>query len=169
MAWTPRFPNMDFGEPILGNLERIFKRDQVEALTWANGNVAMTAFERVLQCERVSDKFPSLAIFPIADNPTISEEEVFVDQELRVSVEIACSSTKPNELAKELMKRVKAVRQMVLTADEDDLLLDVGIPHSHLTLELGRAVYEQVREHETQKGRYYRSAFVTFTFKFNQA
>lgn len=169
MAWTPRFPNMDFGLPILDNLERIFKRDQVEALTWANGGTAMASFERVLQCERVSDKYPSLAIFPIADNPTLSEEEVFVDQELRVSVEIACSSTKPNDLARELMKRVNAVRQMVLTADEDDLLLDVGTPHGPVELQLGRAVYEQVREHETKKGLYYRSAFVTFTFKFNQA
>lgn len=169
MPWTPRFPNMDFGEPILDNLERIFKRDQVEALTWANGNVALTPFERILQCERVSDKFPSLAIFPVADNPTLSEDAVFIDQELRCSVEIACSSTKPNELARELMKRVNAVRQMVLTADEDDLLLNVGIPHGPLELQLGRAVYEQVREHETKKGLYYRSAFVTFTFKFNQA
>lgn len=169
MPWTPRFPNMDFGEPVLANLERIFKRDQIEALTWANGNVAMTAFERILQCERVSDKFPSLAVFPVADAPKLNEEVLFIDQELRVSVEIAVSSTKPNELALELLKRVKAVRQMVLTADEDDLLLNVGTPHGGLELEIGRAVYEQVREHETKKGQYYRSAFCTFTFKFTQA
>lgn len=169
MPWVARFPNMDFGEPVIANLERIFKRDQVEALNWANGGLAMTSFERIIQCERVSDKFPSLAIFPVADTPSLSEEAAFVDQELRVSIEVAVTGTKPGELTLDLLKRINAVRQMVLSADEDDLMLNVGLPHGGLELELGRAFYEQIREHETKKGQYYRSAFCTFIFKFRQA
>lgn len=168
-AWEPAFPEMDFGEPIIANLLKIFARDQAPALRWANEGADLVPFVRMLQCERVSEKFPSLAIFPTDDSPTLGEEDYFIDQVFSVMVEVALNSTKPNELALELFRRVKAIRMMVITAHQKDQLMEgVGGDPDNAELVLGRAVYEQVRQHETKKDQYYRSAFVPFTFKFKQ-
>ncbi|HMV87930.1 MAG TPA: hypothetical protein PLD20_24395 [Blastocatellia bacterium] len=168
MAWTPIFSTVDFGVPIIGNLQRIIERDQVEALRWANGGTEMTAFARILLSERVAQKFPSLAIFPRGDAATVGDDEQSVTQELELLFEIAVSGGKPNDLTIELMRRVTALRMIVLTATEADVMQGVGVPNSGLIVELGQTFYEQLREHETQNGLYYRSAYCLMTFKFHQ-
>lgn len=168
MAWTPVFEIVDFGLPIIGNLQRIIERDQAEALRWANGGTDLTPFARVLLCERIAQKFPSLAIFPRGDAPVIGDDEQSIIQEMELLFEISLNSTKPNDMTLELMTRVRALRMILLTATAADVMLNVGAPNSGLTMELGQAFYEQLREHETQNGLYYRSAYCLATFNFHQ-
>ena len=167
-------PDVDFGLPLLDNLKTIIEQDQAAALAWAAAKLPVVAslenFARVLKCERVSNRFPSLAIFPVGDAPELGEEAESVDNSVVFGFEIAITSRKPDALTEELRKRVAAVRQIVLTASQKyQTDLTVGIESAtFIEVKLGPAQFEQVREFEDDAGLYYRSAFLTITFRYLQ-
>jgi hypothetical protein len=171
MPWTPLLPDVDFGLPLLDNVKTVIERDQTAALAWAAAKTPAVAsladFARVLKCERVSKQFPSLAIFPVGDAPELGEEGASVDQHIIFGFEVAVTNRKPESLAEDLRKRVAAVRMIVLSASMADLMSDIESA-ARLTIELGPAQFEQVREHEEFAGLYYRSAFFTITFRYVQ-
>ena len=171
MPWTPLLPNIDFGLPLLENLKAVIERDQAEALAWVAAKVPTVAelpiFKRVLKCERVSKEYPHLAIYPVSDAPDFGDEGASFDQPCVFGFDVAISSRKPEELVEELRKRVAAVRMMVLSASMADLMAGVQNA-SNLIVEFGPAQFEQVREHETDAGLYFRSAVFTITLRYVQ-
>jgi hypothetical protein len=167
MPWTPILPNADFGLPLISNLKAIVERDQTEALAWAAAKAPVIStladFARVLECERISNKFPSLAIYPVSDAPDFEDG---ITQVSVIGFEVEVTGRKPEELARELQKRVAAVRMMAVSAPND---LIVGMLNtSKIIYSFGAAQFEQVRESQTDTGLYYRSAVFTITFRFVQ-
>ncbi|MGE0131875.1 MAG: hypothetical protein AB7U82_27645 [Blastocatellales bacterium] len=170
MAWTPALPDVDFGLPLLENLVTVIERDQAEALAWAAAKppvvASLASFARVLKCERVSRQFPSLAVYPVTDAPDFGDDGASVDSPCVFGFEVAVTGTKPEELAEELRKRVAAVRMMAISSPADLVAGIVSV--SKLIIEFGAAQFEQVREHETTAGLYYRSATFTITLRYIQ-
>lgn len=167
MPWTPAYPDINFGLPLIDNIVAVIERDQAEALAWANDDTAMTSFVRIHKCERVSNKFPSLAIIPLSDEIDFVNDGILQDYEF--AFEIANTSTEPGALTEDLRKRVAAVRQMILAASAEELTADIAAnTRSPLIKTFGKALYEQVRESDEQAGRYYRSVFLTITFRYLQ-
>jgi hypothetical protein len=168
MAWTPAIPYADFGLPLIPNLKAIIEANQAAALAWAASLSpavsSLANFERVLECERVSKKFPSVAIYPAGDAPNYEDA---VDITSVIGFEVAVTNRDPELLARELGKRVAAVR-MLAVSSPSDLASGIGGSISRVIFTFGNAQFEQVREFKTEAGLYYRSAVFPITFRFIQ-
>ncbi|MGE0131876.1 MAG: hypothetical protein AB7U82_27650 [Blastocatellales bacterium] len=95
-----------------------------------------------------------------------NDDGASVDSPCVFGFEVAVTGTKPEELAEELRKRVAAVRMMAISSPADLVAGIVSV--SKLIIEFGAAQFEQVREHETTAGLYYRSATFTITLRYIQ-
>lgn len=169
MSWLPRYPNWHFGIPLGENLKAVFLQHQTDALAWAQtvsgGTGTLTDFARILVCDRVSEEFPFLGIYPVTDQPSYEDALEHSDQ---IGFEIECNGSKPEALAREVKARVAAVRQMVLTASGDELFVNfAGI--SKAIIELGPAIYDPVEVRDaTRNGQYYQVASFTINFRYVQ-
>mgnify|MGYP001617845465 CR=1 FL=1 len=73
MSWSPALPNLTFGTRVMTNLHGYFKTNADDAVTWANGNVAMTPYVRVEKNTRISKEHPSLAIVEARNQPALDD------------------------------------------------------------------------------------------------
>lgn len=161
---------MVLGLPLGKNMADAITRDGDAATTWANGGPGLAPYQRVLLCERVSTRFPYVAVFPQHVQVTPTVEPGYSEVVCDTFVECVCSGQNPEELTIELQTRMVALFQLLLSMNESDLMK--GIDYASYTLPLraarAEAFYGEIFTDRTEQGLYYRSAYWVYTIAYQQ-
>ncbi len=169
MPWTPINPNLKFGLEVLDNVHGYFQTNADEAVTWANGGIALDPYQRILKQARVSTEYPSLAIVEARQLPDIGEELASYSLTQEFLIETIVAGRAPAALLTELRKRVAANWQLVLSIPADVWLAGMLGTLSTPIIELNQAVYSGVRDPKTSGALYSQTALQSFTISYTQA
>src|ERR1043165_3488210 len=122
MTWQARYPNARFAQPLLDNLLAILKRDEANALAWANrdaNNVPqpMTAYNFYGQARRVNTQPPGLMLVLRRSNVKESEDGAALYEEHIIDILIENTDTASiDDLAKDVEKRCVAADMIIRSA-----------------------------------------------------
>jgi hypothetical protein len=164
MAWTPRFPTVTFGLPLIDNLKRIIERDSPEALNWVHQGET-EPFARVLKAERISKSFPYIALFPRNLNVPLGEHDQPELQQKQVLFEVANVGSDPEALKADIEERLAALLHIVTTASLDDMLLGIS-NRPEVGMGIGEIAWEELRTVDMAKGKYLQVVWGVWTFQY---
>lgn len=169
MSWSPSFPNLKFGLSVIDGVHAYLETNASEAVQWANGDVAMDAYKRVLKNTRISREFPSLAIVEARHQPVLLEEGAGYDMVQEFLIETIVAGRAPAQLLTELRVRVVANWQMILTIPEATWLTGLAGTFTKPVIELNQAVFSGTRDPKTSGGLYEQTALQSFSLSYTQA
>ena len=168
MSWSPKNPNLRYGVEVLGNLHTYVKTNADAAVTWANGNTAMTPYKRISRNARVSEQAPSLAVLMASQEPKFNEEFGGTDLTQEFLIETTVGATAPEGLMNDLNIRVAANWKLIETMTPEDWLAGMAGTLGGLVVELNQAVFAGHREPKTANGLYLQTALQSFTITYQQ-
>lgn len=168
MSWSPVRPDLRFGTQILTNLHTYLKANADAAVTWANGNVALTPYARIETNTRISKEHPSLAVVEARNQPTWDDSSYATAISQEFLIETIVSGTAPGKLLEELRIRVVANWQLIISITEAELMAGMAGSFTQPVVELNSAVFSGVRKPETSGGLYEQTALQSFTVSYTQ-
>jgi hypothetical protein len=170
MAWQALYPEMVLGLPLGKNMADAILRDGDAATTWANQGKALVPYQRVLLCERVSTRFPYVAVFPQHVQVVPTVEPGYSSVVCDTFIEVVASGQKPEDLTVEIQTRMVGLFQLLLSMDESELM--AGIDYASYTTPLrgsrAEAFYGEIFTDRTEAGVYYHSAYWIYTISYEQ-
>lgn len=120
MAWTPKF-DAQFIEPLIDSLITVIKRDEFDALNWANGGADLPVFAMHQRARRVEMKYPFLAVLAVQSKIDQSEDDGKLTEHHEIVIEVALTGTDPNALSGLLFKYVRALDSIIRNMSFADL------------------------------------------------
>lgn len=168
MPWTPARPQLTFGTQIITNLHDYLKANADEAVTWANNSVALTPYARISKNTRISRDHPSLAIVEARNSPTLDDSSYALENVHEFLIETVVTGSAPEQLMAELIVRVAANWQLLLTISDAQLSAGMTGVVTPLVIELNQAVFSGWRKPETSGGLYEQTALQSFSVAYTQ-
>lgn len=126
MPWTPRFTNARMLGQLIENAIAIVGRDQVEALAWATGAVALPEWAEIHRARRSDIRFPFLAIGGRDALMTPLNEGAAISGTYEIVFEFADNDPDPEVLAQRMSGYYLALAMMIQSASEADWTADTG-------------------------------------------
>lgn len=166
MAWTPKYDALFIG-PLIENVITIIKRDEAEALAWANGGTSLPGFATHQQARRADVRYPFLAVLANETDLEESEEEAFLEEESKLIVEVALVNADPNLLAATLFRYVQALDSIIRSASPEDLAAGMA-PTGHSRIKPAVRKHRYGLSKQLVNNQYLQVAQLEATFKYKE-
>lgn len=157
MSWSPKY-NFEFVEPVIDNVLRVIKRDEQEALNWANGGEDLPPFALHERARRVYKKFPVVVVVGVEWDPVENDERQLEQVSMELLLEIALTGSDPAELERLVQKYTRAVAMILMTANYTEFLQGSALAGHFCNVAVRNVKTGETLVHKEQAGLYYQSA-----------
>lgn len=163
MPWTPRYSAV-FEEGLIDNLLTVITRDFKLALDYYYADDDLPDFAERTLGQELGNEYPMLALVPVRNAATESEDRARVLQAVRINLMVGVVDDGPDTVTQRIMRYVRALDAVIRSASKNDLTANMGVQVFGLSVEAEHS-YGPIGDNSSI---YFRPAILELLMTFNE-
>lgn len=125
MSWTPKYQAV-FEEGLVDNLLTIITRDFQYALNYFYPTENLEDFAERALGQELKNEFPLLAIVPVRNASSPSDDEARIIQALRVNLMVGVTDDGPDTVTRKIMRYMRCLDAVIRSANKRDFFANMS-------------------------------------------